>query len=135
MNKDGVIELQRIDCNCNDCVFLTRLLDKLNAVVFEDRTTQEYIFTLTKQRKISKATNDINNIDKHRLLIKNADQKIAAKKEFIKIIGASVFGYQGQRNQIQYGECSKLKKEIQFIPNILQLETQNCFQHRKDLKS
>lgn len=28
MNKESVIELQKIDCNCNDCIFFNRDLNK-----------------------------------------------------------------------------------------------------------
>jgi hypothetical protein len=33
--------------------------------------------------------------------------------------------------RIQYGNCAKLNKPVSFIPNILQLDTQNCFKHRR----
>jgi hypothetical protein len=32
---------------------------------------------------------------------------------------------------INYGRCSKLDKDVTFIPGICQIETQNCFEHRK----
>lgn len=35
-------------------------------------------------------------------------------------------------HRINYGNCTKLQKEITFIPNLLQIHTQECFQHRKD---
>jgi len=31
MNKESVIELQRIDCNCNDCAFMVRDLEKMRS--------------------------------------------------------------------------------------------------------
>lgn len=34
-------------------------------------------------------------------------------------------------HRINYGNCQKLAKEVSFIPNTIQLETQNCFEHRK----
>lgn len=30
MNKENILELQRIDCNCNDCAFLERDFEKTN---------------------------------------------------------------------------------------------------------
>lgn len=33
---------------------------------------------------------------------------------------------------INYGSCTKLDKEVSFIPNTYQLETQDCFKHRLD---
>jgi len=41
-------------------------------------------------------------------------------------------GYQNARFRINYGNCTKINKAVSFIPNILQLETQDCFVHRKD---
>lgn len=32
-----------------------------------------------------------------------------------------------------YGKCSKFGRSVTFLPNICQLETQNCFVHRKDV--
>ena len=42
--------------------------------------------------------------------------------------------FQFDRNEakINYGKCEKLNKGVSFIPNILQLETQDCFKHRKN---
>ena len=31
MNKDSLLELQKIDCNCNDCKFMVRDFAKLEA--------------------------------------------------------------------------------------------------------
>jgi len=32
---------------------------------------------------------------------------------------------------INYGDCAKFKKKVSFIPNTCQLETQECFEHRR----
>lgn len=34
---------------------------------------------------------------------------------------------------INYGGCDKLKKPVTFIPDNCQLETQDCFKHRRSL--
>jgi len=70
------IELQLIDCNCNDCKFMVRDLEKLN---------------------------------KH-------------KKTFVGT---------GITDKLNFGMCTKFNKSVTFIPNTCQLETQNCFEHRK----
>lgn len=36
---------------------------------------------------------------------------------------------------IQYGDCSKFGKPVTFIPETLQLETQECFSHRLNFKN
>jgi hypothetical protein len=37
----------------------------------------------------------------------------------------------GLMDDLQFGDCSKFNKPVSFIPNVCQLETQDCFQHRK----
>ena len=42
--------------------------------------------------------------------------------------------YEGAKNasyRINYGNCTKLNKEVSFIPNHCQLHTQECFEHRR----
>lgn len=78
MNRESIIELQKIDCNCNDCVFMERDLEKFRS-------------------------ND------------------------------ELYGYgKNVAHRINYGHCLKLGKSVSFIPNTLQLETQDCFVHRKE---
>ena len=69
MTKESIYELQKIDCNCNDCKFMERDLSRPPA--------------------------------------------------------------KGLPCPINYGYCNKFKKEVSFIPAICQLETQDCFEHRK----
>jgi hypothetical protein len=78
MDKESIYELQKIDCNCNDCKFMIRDIEK--------RKQYDYL-------------------------------------------------HEGQKNakhRINYGKCSKFNKEVSFIPNHCQLDTQECFKHRKD---
>ena len=78
MDKQSIIGLQKIDCNCNDCKFMVRDFDKW--------------------------------------------------KEYDHL-------YEGAKNasyRINYGKCTKLNKDVSFIPNICQLHTQGCFEHRRD---
>jgi hypothetical protein len=70
MNKESLYELQKIDCNCNDCGYMKRDLSRL-----PDR---------------------------------------------------------GKPSPINYGQCIKFDKEVSFIPATCQIETQECFVHRKD---
>lgn len=74
------IELQKIDCNCNDCVFMIRDLEKF----------------------------------------KRYDKLYAPN------LKASY--------RMNYGTCSLLKKEVSFIPGTCQIDTQECFKHRREVK-
>ena len=80
MTKESIIELQKLDCNCNDCIYLIRDINKYKSF--------DYLYT----------DNGIVTNPSHRIL---------------------------------YGKCNKLNKNITFIPNIFQFDTQNCFKHRK----
>lgn len=77
-DKETILELQKLDCNCNDCVFMKRDIEK--------RKSFDYLHTESP----------------------NAAWRL------------------------NYGDCEKFNKPVTFIPNILQVETQNCFMHRKD---
>lgn len=71
MDKESVYELQKIDCNCNDCGYMKRNLNK------------------------------------------------PPKKN--------------TPSPINYGFCLRFNKQVSFIPAVLQLDTQDCFVHRKQL--
>lgn len=78
LDKESIIERQKIDCNCNDCKFMVR---------------------------------DFETREKYKHLYK---------------------GNENSSFRINYGNCSKLKKPVSFIPNVCQIETQECFEHRRD---
>lgn len=40
-------------------------------------------------------------------------------------------GQEKSGHRVQYGNCEKLIKPVSFIPNTCQIETQQCFKHRK----
>ena len=70
------IELQLIDCNCNDCKHMVRDFEKL-----------------AKHKDSFKGT--------------------------------------GLMDRLAFGNCTKFAKDVSFIPNTCQIETQQCFEHRK----
>jgi len=39
----------------------------------------------------------------------------------------------GVMDRLAYGDCEKFNKSVSFIPETCQLETQTCFEHRKQL--
>lgn len=71
-------DLQKVDCNCNDCTFMAR---------------------------------DINLLKEHKKTYEGT----------------------GLMDDLMFGDCIRYKKPVSFIPNVCQLETQDCFIHRKDL--
>lgn len=98
MDKESILELQKIDCNCNDCKFMIRDLEKYKrSKDFQQKMQLDY-FNLIKE--------------------KTEDDKMT-------------FQFDSSKAAIHYGNCSKLHKPVSFIPNICQLETQECFEHRR----
>jgi hypothetical protein len=41
------------------------------------------------------------------------------------------FAGTGLMDKLSFGNCTKFSKSVSFIPNVCQLETQHCFEHRK----
>ena len=92
------LELQNFDCNCNDCIYMKRDLDKFKQSLIRHEKWQRDYFEIIK--------------------IKNPENK----KQFI---------FDKSTCTIHYGFCDKNKKDITFIPNLFQYNTQSCFIHRK----
>jgi len=82
MTKESVIELQKIDCNCNDCKHLERDIAKYNS---------------------------FNHLYENNGRIEHPSYRP------------------------QYGRCVRLDKDVSFIPNVCQVETQECFKHRREI--
>jgi hypothetical protein len=79
MDKESIYLLQKIDCNCNDCAFMERDMDKFRSFdhLYKDNPKASW------------------------------------------------------RNH--YGHCSKFDKPVSFSPGVCQIDTQECFVHRKDI--
>ena len=78
IDKESILLLQKIDCNCNDCKFMVRNIEKFKSM------THLY----------------------------KGDEKASYR--------------------LNYGHCTKFEKEVTFIPGNCQIQTQECFVHRKD---
>lgn len=78
---NDIIDLEKLDCNCNECVFMERDLEKFH------RYDALY--------------------DK-------------------------LHGGHKQSWRIHYGKCIKFDKEVQFTPGQCQINTQECFKHRRE---
>lgn len=94
-----IYELQKIDCNCNNCFFM-------------DRDFETY-------KKWENFHRELQFKDFER------------KKAIMEIRPNAQFQFD-KSGLLQYGKCKKLNKPVSFIPNICQIETQDCFLHRRD---
>lgn len=122
MTTESIIELQKLDCNCNDCGYLKRNIARYNTVRAEDDDNQYWFFRRVKARAIWKAREKLK---------KDKDRGAVALAAAI----ALAYTYFPQKCAINYGLCGKLDKPIKFIPNTFQFETQECFVHRKELNT
>lgn len=118
MNKESIFDLQNIDCNCNDCGYMTRDFEAFKKWESFHKQIQLQEFERKKQKAFEVAENCEDPKGKESLF------RIANKMEFS-------FDKSGL---MQYGTCG-LKNNIQvsFIPNTCQIETQDCFKHRKTM--
>ena len=116
----ALIDLQCVDCNCNDCVFMIRDTEKFKRSLEQHHKWQYDYFLTIKNKLIEKAEFAKN---KFYDLLKWND--LLTQSEKLK------FQFDKSECTINYGKCSKLNKDVSFIPNTLQLETQSCFKHRR----
>lgn len=124
INKESIYELQRIDCNCNECYFMQRDMDRYKKWELFHRQLQEDEFTKIKEKAIADAKLSIDNA------INDADRKSCEGV----LRKALKMKFQFTRDGfINYGFCGKFDKPVSFIPGTCQIETQKCFIHRKDI--
>lgn len=110
------IELQSIDCNCNDCKFMVRDVAKFQQWNTHMEQLERQWFNNTVANCLEKAR---KKTDKH--------------PEGNKVYEAEILSWKFQysKSKVNYGRCTKFQKDISFLPNTCQLETQNCFEHRR----
>ena len=122
VDKESVWLLQNIDCNCNDCKFMVRDIEKYKASVELHRKRQFDYFNVIKNKLIEKARwwkKVKNDLEKWDSLMSEAE--------------AMEFVFDKSEVTINYGACTKFNKDVSFIPNLYQIETQHCFEHRKQI--
>lgn len=124
MDKESLIELQKIDCNCNDCKFMVRDLAKFNASIAENERIQKWSYdtriAIIRERAedAKRKTYDLERWD---ALHTEAD-KIEEKG----------FKFNRKSACIGFGHCQLLDKDVSFIAGRCQPETQHCFVHRSE---
>ena len=133
MNKESLLALQELDCNCNNCIFMQRDLYKYNVSKEFHAKLQLDEFNREKyklEQNIQFLTERINKLknDKNFTSVKDMEFSLKdLKRQFDKM----QYQFDSSKVMINYGYCEKHKKDVSFIPNICQIETQECFKHRK----
>lgn len=116
-DKESIYELQKIDCNCNNCIFMWRDTETFNKWANWHQTIELDLFEKAKAKAIVEA---------------EAIEDEANRMGMLRVANRMRFQFE-RTGLINYGKCSRLGKNVAFLPNICQLETQSCFIHRKDL--
>lgn len=120
MDKESLIELQSIDCNCNDCKHMVRDIPAFHRSLEFHEKMQRDLFDSEVQRMKEKAKwwrDEKGDLEKWDTLLSQAEKM--------------KFQFDKSTATINYGSCSKLSKPVSFIPNTCQLDTQTCFEHRR----
>lgn len=135
MDKDSIIELQKIDCNCNDCKYLIRSFELRQQHEDNHYRWQKDHFDLLRRNLLKQADKHILRGLRGEISLDEAQEK---QKNLIKEAKELSFRFDKGGCTLSYGRCSvngladKQLKVVSFIPNTCQLHTQHCFKHRKD---
>jgi len=109
------IELELLDCNCTNCKHMVRDLANFDVWKEWNRWLQMISFGETKAKLIDDALN-------------HPEEK--SRISLLRIANNYHFEFD-KSCLISYGDCSKFNKPVSFIPGNCQLETQECFEHRR----
>lgn len=113
------IDLQTLDCNCSDCKHFIRSISKRQKSVDLHYKWQKDYFDQKRMKIIERAEYWMEKGDKNKA------------KELLKDARKMIFQFDESECTFHYGHCGKLNKEVSCIPETLQLETQECFEHRR----
>ncbi len=119
MDTESIYQRQLIDCNCNDCVFMTRDVARFKASQQTHLEWQQKEYEQRKKKLIQSALEfrRKNELEKYNDILVQVDKM--------------KFQFDKSEASIQFGQCDKFIKQVSFIPNHCQIETQQCFKHRK----
>ena len=117
-------ELQVIDCNCNNCFVMQRNLEKYKK--WEDWHRQTAVSDFDRAK--AKAINDAQAV----IETATDESEKRSGEGMLRVANKMKFQFE-KKGLLQYGQCLKFDKEVSFIPQTCQIETQGCFRHRKDI--
>ncbi len=118
------LELQLIDTNCNNCVFMLRDLEKYKKWETWHRDSALQEFNHKKVKAVLEAQRVINEA--------KDDLALKSGKGMLFVANKMNFHFD-KKGLLNYGYCTQLKKDVSFIPLQCMPEHQNCFIHRKEL--
>lgn len=123
MDADSILQLQKIDCNCNDCKHMVR--DEVEYRFWSGYTEHLQYMEFLRSRRVLLITAG-SCID---------NQNKAGLSFFTHAIKKAKFQFDKAQLTLSYGVCTgfngKFNQPVTFIPNIYQADTQHCFEHRR----
>lgn len=134
MSKSDQLELQKLDCNCNNCIFMIRDMDKYKQSLARHQEWQQAHFDSIKKNFADKA-NEWKAIGQKAIADGDLEKAEICNKKVQNLMNESNkmrFQFDKSYVSINYGHCDKFGKDVTFIPNLLQLHTQECFKHRRE---
>lgn len=115
-------EKQLFDMNCNDCKFMTRSIVR----------RQEHVDFHYKMQK------DLFDQKRKKILIAGEKRIAKGEKDKAKLLFKQArsmkFVFSEDSCTLSYGRCTRKKKDISFIPQVVMEENYQCFEHRSNLK-
>ena len=134
MDKESIILLQKIDSNCNDCSFMQRDFEKYKHSQDLHLKWQTDHFNGSKDRMFKKAEEwkDKSQKSKEAGDEKRAQDEMRKYEQVLREASKMQFKHDKSTTLIIFGKCLKFDKDVSFVPNVCQLDTQECFKHRRD---
>ncbi len=130
LDKESRYLLQKLDCNCSDCKFMERDLPKFQQSLEDHHRWQLNYFNVLKNNLLKKADEYKDNAKK---FPQKSEKWLRKANGCIEEAGKMKFQFNKGECLINYGNCTKFDKPVSFLPNTCQIDTQDCFQHRKDI--
>lgn len=122
-DKYSLYLLQCVDCNCNDCRWMVRDLDKYRAAQeLRKGIMTDHFHTLNQKEKetaLEKVKAGKTDIDTFNRTIREIDSR--------------QYVHSTPNPQINYGRCTHPDygpKDVNFLPTTFSGDTRHCFEHR-----
>ncbi len=122
MDKESIILKQEVDCNCNDCGHFVRSSEALNASKKRHRQWAAASIRMRRKRFWEEAQKALGagKRDSCTELLREHSRVTVDK---------------GYKAGLVFGRCAKYNKPIQTVSNVCQVDTQECFVHRRRMRS
>jgi len=138
MNKESVLLLQKLDCNCNDCVFMDRDIVEFKLWAGYTEYLQYISFARKRRKQLKSASNLVYGEYSRGKFIEPTERDIRQGKNIETEARKMSFQFDKAQLTLNYGIClnrkGKWNQPVSFLPNTFQSDTQQCFKHRRDEK-